>query len=338
MVLIDSIYTHNSGGRTLLNNLVSKFENEDFDQYFLFDKRCQGAFQNIPVYKKQYIKPQIRKRYQFYSNYSNSFDKILCFSNVPPLIKTKATVYTFFQNLLLCHPSPYHSLYSKSILSLKKLFIQKNLPNTDYIIVQSSNVKEQFLESYNFKEKSVLILPFFDNNFVSLYENKDFTRFIFVSDGNPHKNHINLLIAWELINKVYPQLSLHLTVSPVYKELQNLIESYIERGVNIVNHQWLNKEQLAIEYKRAGYLVYPSVVESFGLGLIEAIQYGCEVIAAQQPYVEAVCKPLGMFNEAEPNSIANTVINIYKSGHFNMPQKSMLNIKDQIDDWIKLFI
>lgn len=336
MVLIDSIYTHNSGGRTLLNNLVNRLESEDIGQYFLFDKRCEGAFENIPLYMKEFVKPEIMARQQFYFKYRDSFDKILCFSNVPPVSRSKATVYTFFQNLLLCQSTSYHSLYIKTLLSLKKIFIQKNLYNTDYIIVQSLHVKEQFLKSYKFDEKSVLVLPFFDNFSSAQSESKDYTRFIYVSDGNPHKNHITLLKAWAQINRLYPELSLHLTVSSAYKELQKLIDEYKMRGTNIINHQWLNKEQLSVEYNKAGYLVYPSVIESFGLGLIEAIQHGCEVIAAKHPYVEAVCKPLAMFDESNADSIAKTVIDIYEKGQTDTTQKSTLTIENHLDDWIKL--
>ena len=45
------------------------------------------------------------------------------------------------------------------------------------------------------------------------------------------------------------------------------------------------------EYLSSEFLMFPSLTESFGLGLIEAIECGCKVIGADLPYTYEVCEP-----------------------------------------------
>ena len=51
------------------------------------------------------------------------------------------------------------------------------------------------------------------------------------------------------------------------------------------------------------YLVYPSLVESFGLPLIEAQINHVNIIASDLPYVYDVCKPYLVFDPRSVNDI-----------------------------------
>ena len=50
-------------------------------------------------------------------------------------------------------------------------------------------------------------------------------------------------------------------------------------------------------------MIFPSLAESFGLGLIEAIECGCKVIGADLPYTYEVCEPSIVFDPMDDESI-----------------------------------
>ena len=156
--------------------------------------------------------------------------------------------------------------------------------------------------------------------------------FLYLSDGNPHKNHINLLHAWKLLSKHDLKYELNLTVTGEYPDLLKTIEQYKESGLNIVNHGFADPEILL---SKCNFLIYPSLSESFGLGLVEAIDCGCEVITADLPYAHSVVEPLATFDPYSPRTIADTVIKIKE---LSSSRKSKVKISNDIEILIELIL
>ncbi len=71
---------------------------------------------------------------------------------------------------------------------------------------------------------------------------------------------------------------------------------------------FVNRSQLSQWLKSSEYLIYPSLAESFGLGLIEGIENGCKIIGADLPYTYEVCDPSIIFNPKEQESIYNALV------------------------------
>lgn len=322
----------------LLNYLVDNLKKSEGDFFYLFDKRCGDGFDFIPSFQRRYISNSVAARTNFYKDYRNCFDQILCFSNVPPPLRSKATTYTFFHNVLLCQVDDLLPWRAKKVTSLKQYFIQNNLRHTDFFIVQTEYVKECFLRRYRFDEKKVLVWPFYDDT-QKYVDNgaKDSNKFLYVSDGNPHKNHLRLLEAWMKVNEKNESLHLHLTVSNRYPRLLAIIDNYIKQGVRITNHGILSKEELNVQYATSKYLIYPSTTESFGLGIIEAIQNGCDIVAADKSYVHSVCEPLLTFDETNPEKIAIAVLDLADRRFSNNGRiNSNLIISNKLDKWISV--
>jgi glycosyltransferase involved in cell wall biosynthesis len=60
-------------------------------------------------------------------------------------------------------------------------------------------------------------------------------------------------------------------------------------------------------YSNSGALIYPSLVESFGLPLLEAKTIGMPIIAADLQYVWDVVEPAYVFNPHDKNSISRAI-------------------------------
>ena len=92
-----------------------------------------------------------------------------------------------------------------------------------------------------------------------------------------------------------------------YPKTINQIESYKSKGLKIINHGYTNILNL---FNKCDVLIYPSSTESFGLGLVESVNAGLNVIASNQPYVNEIVQPSYTFDETNSNSIVSAVLNV----------------------------
>jgi hypothetical protein len=74
-------------------------------------------------------------------------------------------------------------------------------------------------------------------------------------------------------------------------------------GYPIVNHGFVPRDSLGTIYDKAANCIYPSLSESFGLGIIEALENQCDIIGSDLPYTYAVCKPSLVFDPTKIKSI-----------------------------------
>jgi glycosyltransferase involved in cell wall biosynthesis len=306
MILIDALYINNGGGKVLLEYLIEEFENSNEKVYYLIDKRIEDSH---PVIKfsntVKYIEPNYLKRSLFYFNNRNKFDTILCFGNVPPNYKCKAKVFTYFhQKMFLEIPKECPWLLKKSLwLKSKIVFFLKN--NSDYWIVQTSVMKKAILiKLKNIDTEKVLIIPFYPAQAVNKIAKKTNNTFVYVSSGSYHKNHQKLIDGFRIFYQKNNVGELHITVEKSNIGLNNIIYSMINLGIPIVNHGFVSKSLLKDIYAKATFSIFPSLSESFGLGIIEAIENNCLIIGSDLPYTHAVCEPSVVFDPTSIESIA----------------------------------
>ena len=337
MILIDSLHINNGGGLVLLKYLVQVLVKNKLNCFFLLDKRCEKEFRFLPADKVFFLDATLIKRHKFYRKNQHKFTKILCFGNIPPTYRSKAQVYTYFHNLTTVDGYLNRKLLAKTLANLKLLFTNLFLKNTDFYIVQTAYVKDIFCKKLSFAPEKVEVIPFFPDLVhyqTDAISSREEATFIFVSDGNPHKNHDRLLKAWILVNQQKPNAKLLLTISNNYPELLSKIEEAKKTGINIENLGFVSQKDLHGLYLGAKFLVYPSLMESFGLGLIEATKLGCEVIAADRSYVYAVVEPYSVFDPLEPNDIANAILTALNAD--NTALKTQVRVTDDVEKLVNL--
>jgi glycosyltransferase involved in cell wall biosynthesis len=330
MLLLDAIYINNSGGFKLLKQLVNELHNTRKDVYYLLDSRVYFDF--LPNENATYAKASIVSRHLFYLRNKTKFTKVLTFGNVPPTIKLKIPVYTYFHNYSFLEDS------IKGTARLKSWFIKTFSSNTSFWIVQTEHMKKILSAKFNLKESCILILPFFED-IILPFEKKSFyypktsgIRFIYVSDGHPYKNHSNLILAFSKYSKISPDSSLHLTIDNKHTELIKIIEFEVNKGTKIFNTGLIPFESVKDKLLNSDILVYPSLFESFGMGLIESAQLGLPICASDLPYVFDVVTPNSTFNPFSVNSIYLALLNSHKL----LGKKATLNIKSQLPDLIEI--
>jgi glycosyltransferase involved in cell wall biosynthesis len=142
--------------------------------------------------------------------------------------------------------------------------------------------------------------------------------FIYVACGDPHKNHRMLVKAWEILASEGTKPSLCLTLETnKYRKLCEWIEDRKNASrLKITNAGELPLQEIQNLYTQSRALIYPSILETVGLPLVEAKAAGIPIIAAELDYVRDIVNPEQTFNPYSALSIARAV-------------KRFLNVKEQ---------
>lgn len=304
------------GGASLLNEIISISNNRN-DIIFILDSRYK--FDDIKLNKNKFIytKPHILNRFLINLNLkliTQNDDVILCFGNLPPLFKVRGCVFTYIQNRFIADDNLKLNfpLKTKLRLILERLLFKISYKNSKFFIVQTRSMKEILLK--RIKDKNIFLFPFINSDFNKIvwfkYTTKDFD-FIYPASGDFHKNHVNLIEAWILLSKVniYPTLALTLNENISTKLIRYILNAITCYSLRISLIGNVHQKELINLYIRTGALIYPSLVESFGLPLLEAKKIGMPIIASDLNYVFDVVKPTLVFNPHDPNSIFRVIKN-----------------------------
>ncbi len=309
MVLIDALYINNGGGKILLDYLISQINNTNINVYYLLDARIQNKHCKVVNGTFEYVTSNWTVRKKYYLSNKIKFNKVLCFANLPPNIKLDIPVYTYFHQPLFLKIESSLPFIKKAILWIKTKVLFSVVNNTDKWIVQSALIQSELSEKYMIKKENIYILPFYPPINISKTINQREHIFLYVSNGEPHKNHKRLLQAFVLFFDKLKCGELHLTIENTYIDLVNDINKLKEQGYPIINHGFLSRENLSLLYAKSLFFIFPSLTESFGLGIIEALESGCIILGADRPYMHAICKPSISFNPESIEDMSNAMKN-----------------------------
>lgn len=337
-VLIDALYINSGGGLSILQRLIGGLKDSKVDYILIKDQRCKRLEGEDYAKEVIVIPPSMIKRHCFYLAHKNDFCSILCFGNIPPSIKMSSPVHTYFHNLSILIPPKTYSKKRRVLFSFKRFIIKVLSRNTDTWIVQTSFTASILEEKIgNNKKKPFFIYPIYTlPDRISGVEREWRSDYLFIGDYTYSKGHDVLLRAWEKLYNMGRHLVLNLTVNrrPATEPFCQKLDSAIKNGVPIINHGFVPFDRVCDLYARSKAIVYPSQLESLGLGIVEGITAGCDVIVSDLPYAHAICKPSETFNPNDDQSIVDAVLR-YELG--NSP-KSILTIKDCLDELIELLI
>ena len=333
MLLIDSLYINNSGGLRLLEYLVSELQKRDVGFYLIADARCQGLFDTCKHVR--YMKASLWERKIFYRAKASRLSSVLCFGNLPAPIKLGVPIFTYFHNINLLTLAEAKSFKVKAISWLKREVFKHYKKNTDYWLVQSSNTSRELCKHLNESEDRVKLVPFYElpDGVSEIAKQPHGDDYVFVAVDVPGKSHKELLEAWRILHKKGVDKTLHLTVQQDSPLVEKIMAAQGE-GVKVVNHGVIPFKEVFDLYKQSKSIIYPSHNESLGLGIVEAITAGCDVIGSDLPFLHSICKPSGVFDPYSAESIANAVME-YENGS---AQKSELTIYNHIDELVNLIV
>ncbi|MES2413916.1 MAG: glycosyltransferase [Pseudomonadota bacterium] len=234
-------------------------------------------------------------------------DSVLCMGNLPPLFPCSGRVTVFLQNRYLCSDASLAGMSFKVRLRLvvERIWLRLRFRPEMRLFVQTTSMQ---LAAEHYLGFNVSVVPFTAvmPTFPAPGKCSDTPRFLYPASADKHKNHVNLLRAWQLLVEDGVDAELHLTVN-MNADLADTVENLRRAGIRVINHGELDSASLAKLYSSCNALVYPSGMESFGLPLLEARAAGLPIIAAERDYVRDVVEPKETFDPDSPVSIARAV-------------------------------
>lgn len=313
-LVIHAPNVHHGGGRTLLLDLLGALREGDRCSLIL-DERFEGTPQLPSGSTVVRVAPSIASRLAAelrLRGLVSASDRVLCFGNLPPLFRLEGKVFVYLQNRYLVGPAETAGLPARARLriALERLWLRTRLGNADVVIVQTPSMQRDVLR---WLERDSLVMPFANcavaREAPAHAPGSPPGRFLYVATGAPHKNHERLIEAWSLLagDGIFPELILTLP-PPLPPSLSLAMERAVQGGgARIRNAGTLSAEALRQAYRDADALIFPSVMESFGLPLLEARAAGLPVLASERDYVRDLITPEEAFDPESALSIARAV-------------------------------
>lgn len=235
-----------------------------------------------------------------------------------------------------------------------------SLLTTDVILVQSNYMKQRLAGMYKIDLKKVRVL----SNPASS-ELRGFSRqvrdcgrsgekiVLYVSRFYPHKNHIFLL---NLVKKYQDMLRgqnvrFIVTIDEKQKNVDPEVAKKAQRFISMVEKNRLSDmivnigevphKNLDGYYRKSDCLFFPSLLESFGNPVAEAMAYGLPVVVPDLGWARAVCGRAGIYYQSGSIDEAfEKIMRIIDDCEFNREyaQKSMHQAKcfPEISQWLSI--
>lgn len=305
---------HTGGGLVLLQALLADWRT-DRPLLAWLDARAR-AHLNLPTDgQAQWISatPLSRLSGEFsLAAAARSDDRVLCFHGLPPLLRNVAQNIVFLQN---CHYLGKIDLSESTRLVRWRQRFEQTLfrlgrHRVDSYWVQTPTMARELRNWWPAMPKPVHVMPYalpIGAAAGSGPQSKQWD-FVYVADGEPHKNHRTLVEAWALLAREGHWPSLALTLPARNTSLAQWVSRQArEQGLQIHDLGPLPHAEVLQLYRRAGALIFPSRGESFGLPLFEARELGLPVLASERDYVRDICEPVQTFDPESAVSIARAV-------------------------------
>ncbi len=317
---------HGGGGLVVLTEIIETIKNKQNVLLFLDERSKEKLdrdklinFKSI-VWTKNSVLGRIIA-YRKLSKYCEKEDNVLCLNNLPPIFSCKGSIIVYLQNVHIIQPLSFRGWTFLQILRIQaeRIIAYYFRKRVDKYIVQTITMKKK-LERWYEKDSSkkipkIEIMPIFKtfkiNKKDSLLDDFKEIDFLYVADGQPHKNHENLLKAWQHLSSLGISANLSLTIIK-NDQIENKINDMKENGINIQNLGEIDHEDMGMIYANSKALIYPSFFESLGLPLLEASSLNLPIIASELDYVYDVCNPILTFDPNSYLSICRAVTRFLK--------------------------
>jgi len=310
-IIINATDIHSGGGKVMLDDLLLASESMNKHQFHVFiDPRYDNSdfnnsnisYYNIPKLKRVFVDNKIKKIVE-----NDSI--IINIGDLPPFKKHQCTVIQFLMNRYFIDSFSKSGLplMVRLRLSLAKFAFRIYLKNADYLFVQNTVMRDLLLD-LKYQKDIIIVMPYknLDKFDFPLVE-KEQNSFIYVASDEPHKNHSNLIKAWELLHEEGLNPKLYLTINENTDLYFDIKRKKVSKNLNITVMPNLDRDDLLLYYLRVDALVYPSFFECFGIPLVEAMNYNLPVIASELDYVRDIIDPVESFDPTSPRSISRAI-------------------------------
>lgn len=260
-------------------------------------------------------------------------DVVFSFANIAPW-ECHIPVVAYCHQLLAFAGGDSGNWSWKGKLRMKVLrsLILRSARNAERVIVQTHAMREAMALSEPDLAARLVVIPGgyrscgvegeIRSHIRRMIEGFSRPRFVYVSHPGVHKNHETLIRALPYILREEPEAHLLLTLEreqPPTRRYQNLVRPLLELAAQLGVGQrchWLgilNPAEVQHALRHSDALVFPSMAESFGLPLAEAIAVGCPIAAADLGYAHDVAGDAATyFDPRSPGDVSRRLVELVR--------------------------
>jgi len=230
-----------------------------------------------------------------------------------PILYNKPFIVTIHDLIYHHFPTGKASTHSSLVYNLKLLsyryIIQKTTQNAKKIIAVSNATKQEIISILKIdKNKIAVITEGVANDMViqGVGKNSNGKYFLYVGNAYPHKNLDRLTDAFRNFSKDHPDVKLILVGKEdvFYKRLKDKVEKMGLIGkVKFPGH--VTDKELLNLYASAIGLIAPSLMEGFGLPVLEAMRNKCLVLSSSIPAFKEILKENALY--FDPNDTEDMI-------------------------------
>lgn len=319
-VLLFAPNVHTGGGLVLLKSLLAAWPEGQVLLAWL-DARARDTLALPAGAQVSWVQPTPSSRMVAQwgvARAAQAADRLLCFHGLPPLWPTPARIEVFLQNRNYLGEVDLATFRPRTRLRLRleQWMCRRGRGKVHRYWVQTPSMAAALQRWWGQTREDlppVEVLPFLPGlpamaQTAAPSQQPAELDFLYVADGEAHKNHRRLIQAWCLLAAQGWRPSLGLTLGPRDQGLREWVEQQAQaHGLRIRQLGAMPHAEVLSWYGRCRALVFPSLSESFGLPLLEARMAGCPVLAGELDFVRDVCKPAQTFDPHSAVSIARAL-------------------------------
>ncbi|MBZ9572238.1 glycosyltransferase family 4 protein [Patescibacteria group bacterium] len=328
-ILINAVSSKMGGALTYLKNLIQELEKTDFNNQYIICLPSRTAKEVNP--KRIKILPVLYSEGSYLKRVwwdQVAIRKIIKKEKIDILfsIANFATLFCPVKQLLLVRgyllPMPYfkeiifakYSFKRKVIFYLKQFLVYLSARSSNLVMFPTASMVEDFKKLYKIPEKKIVInhygtyLEKFKKG-INIkkkdFQNKKVYKFLYSTMYTERKNFSTLFYALNLLKKHGLKFQL---ITPAdfndnlaratstYEEDKELLDN-LQIKDNIIFTGKIPYEKIDSLYKKADIFLWPTLTESFGHPLIEAMASGLPIIASDIPVNREVCADSALYFE-----------------------------------------
>lgn len=327
-------------GLKLIEEIVNTDENTKFhivipktSEYESFKSNSRITFHRLPDKFSKILNRLFLGNYLSNLAVQEEATKIFSLSNYA--IKTKKP------QLLMLH-WPY-AVYPNSVVWKKMGLINKvkrkirlqlfksKLQYATALTVQTETMKNRFRKYFN-SNICIHVNPSFIGFDTNTTENSEIDKklttenykLLFISEFYSHKNFDILIPLLSKIEDSNEKISIVLTINPI--DLPNSIRKRILTSKHIINLGKVNRSVIQQVYKQTDTLFLPTLIESFGIPYVEAMQLNKPIITSDLDFAHDVCKENALyFDPNSPEDIYQSIVKCKNLQKTIFPNQNLIN-------------
>lgn len=223
----------------------------------------------------------------------------------------------------------------KVIRKVKVFLIKKYIGKVSFVLAQTKNVETRLNKSFKINKTIVIPTPVGVKpekcNQELQFENDSY-NFFYPASYSPHKNHKILIEVAKQISQRKLKIKIYITINSI-----DFIASINSHNLSsiIINLGTLNRDQMNCAYQACDGVIFPTLLETYGLPYYEAMAYEKPIFTSDLDFAKEGCGNAAIyFNPFDAEDILDKITTyIYSEEKLSSMKKSGQTIYTNLPTW-----